>query len=544
MKAATITPPSFKPHPSESNNSPPNAFPIRPRPKVNQTPKRSQADKRIDFLLQKHFDDDPDFRPLILELAELDPTPKKKYLAWLVKHWTGKWNPTDADLKRVARYLETHHKGAKYFSPLSWTGLLLEDVGYHADIFQYTPESLATLGGRITEIIRIDEEDKQIRKGNLVVTGGAEVAYKDDRWTVLRVRTQAALRRLGQGCGWCVCAGGHGYGFPFDFLLNDVGERYLAHHHEIADRWNRRPPNATIVEINRVRKLSADRYDRVSAHVDEAIKTKIRHEAEVEKKFLEYPDLAIRYAEKVIRGRWEAFEKHVRVATLSAHHATDYAIKCRCERWPRFENKIKRSAGPLRCYRSAFPGAIPKTEEEIFQEKLNDWRAYTARAKRPWSHSSIQWQAESRDRNVCFEDRLLMNYSEASIRRYARLVASLATSKIADAYRMKILSYFTETEDEQTQTVNDELGPIILERLQQRIPEIEPLIGHDPVVAFAYATGIRQRFLDGEVAIKTDPGLWWEYTKRFVCSPQTSNRRNTVQSPRFLPPQTYKVAWG
>ncbi|MFW6114533.1 MAG: hypothetical protein ACOC7K_02215 [bacterium] len=124
---------------------------------------------------------------------------REKYLAWLVKHWTGKWNPTDADLKRVPQHLETHHKGAKYFSPPSWTGLRLEDAGYHADIFRYSFETLGTLGGRIAELIRIDEEDKQILKGNLVVTGGAEVAYKDERWTLLRVRTKNALKRLGQG---------------------------------------------------------------------------------------------------------------------------------------------------------------------------------------------------------------------------------------------------------------------------------------------------------------------------------------------------------
>jgi len=89
---------------------------------------------------------------------------------------------------------------------------------------------------------------------------------------------------------------------------------------------------------------------------------------------------------------------------------------------------------------------------------------------------------------------LLLNYAEASIYRYARLVASLATSPIADAYQTKILSYFTETDDKQTQVVNEELGPLILERLHQRIPEIEPLIAKDSEKAFAYAKGIGQPF--------------------------------------------------
>jgi len=369
LKAATITPPSSKPDPSDLNTSPPNPFPIRPKPKPTpkQTLKRSQADKRIDFLLKHHFDDDPNFRPLLVKLAELDPTPKKKYLAWLVKHWTGNWTPTDAELKRVAQHLETHHKGAKYFSPLTWMGLRLEDAGYHADIFRYTPETLATLGGRIAEMIRIDEEDKQIRKGNMVVTCGAEVAYKDDRWTLLRVRTKRALKRLGQGCGWCVCGnGGHGYDFPFDFLLNDEGERFLANGSQIAGRWNASPSAEIRFEINRIRRLASDSYDRAKALASLAIEVQERWDAETESQIARHPDLAILYAEKVIQGSWPEFERVVRVATLPASDAADYAIKCRRERWPRFENKIKRSENAVWRYRRAFPGSIPKTDEEIF----------------------------------------------------------------------------------------------------------------------------------------------------------------------------------
>ncbi|WP_146601026.1 hypothetical protein [Novipirellula aureliae] len=544
MKTATITPASSKPTKSAKNSSPPtDQGHHRRKPKPKETLKQSQADKRIDFLLRQHFDDDPDFRPLILKLAEHDPTPKKKYLAWLVKHWTGPWNPSDADLKRVARHLETHHKGAKYFSPLSWTGLRLEDAGYHADIFRYTPQTLAKLGGRIAEIIRIDEEDKQIRKGNLVITGGAEIAYKDERWTVLRVRTQSALNRLGQGCGWCVCGrGGHGYSFPFDFVLSSDGERFLAHKGEIRDRWDNSPTANLYYEIFRVVNLGSDGYDRAVAQVEEAIKTKQRHTAEIENQLMQHPDLAIWYAEKVIQGRWQEFEEFVRVATLPAGHAADYAIYCLREPWPRFENKIKRSVVPLAQYRRAFPGAIPKTDEEIFQENLAHWRAYTAKARRPWSHDSIQWQAESRERNVDFENRLLLNYSEASIKRFAKLVASLATSEIASEYRSKIQSYFTEATDEKTQVVNDELGPVICGRICRRLPEVEALIADDPESSFAYAKGISQRFLDGEAAIRTEPELWCQYTKKFLRSTPIP-RQQSNHSPRVLPPRTYKVAW-
>lgn len=494
---------------------------------------RTQADKRIDFLLKKYYDDNPDFRPQLLHLAHYDPTPKKTYLAWLVKHWHADWKPDDAELKRIAGHLETHHKGAKYFSPLSWTGLRLEDAGYHTDIFQYSPATLGTLAGAIAKIIRIDEEDKQIRKGNLVATGGAEVAYKDERWTLVRVRTKAALKRLGQDCGWCVCGDGmHGYSFPFDILIDGEGERFLAHPREVRGRWNIRPSQSTLAEIKRIQALAADGYDHAKALVEEAIQAKRRHDAEVEQRLMRHPDLAIRYAEQVIGAKWTEFERHVRVATLSAQHAAEYAIKCRRERWPRFENKIKRAGGPLAQYREAFPGSIPKTREELFQDKLNRWRERSARAYPSTRKWSVLGQAESRERNVDFEDCLLKKYSEDSIKRFARLVASLATSEMQPEYRTKTLSYFEETKHERTQTINTALGPLICENLHRRLPEVEMLIADHPGNSFAYATGIAQRFIAGESAIRREPDLWWQYDQRFLRS---------YSQP--LAPRPSRIAW-
>ena len=437
--------------------SPPVGRTIKPKEKP---PKRSQADKRIDFLLKKHFDDDPDFRPLLLKLAKLDPTSKKTYLAWIVKHWTGDWKSTEADCDRVAEHLKTHLKGTKYFSPLTWTGLSLEEEGYQADIFRYTPDSLESLDGPIAEIIQRDEEDKQIRKGNLVVTGGAEVAYKDERWTLLRVRTREALRRLGQGTSWCV-RNGHleGYKFPFDFLINNEGERFLANKHQIRDRWDKVPTPNVEAEIDRVRALGGDSYDRARAQVKFAIKAKKRHDADEENRILQFPDLAIWYAKKVIRGQWVEFEKSVRVAKLSATLATEYAVTVLRKRWPRFENKIKRSYDAKWRYRHAFPGSIPKTEEEVFYEKRWAWRETTG-FKTPFMHWSVGWQAESRLRNLEFEKGLL-NYAETSINRYAKIIASLATSEIAHYYSDKVQSYFQTTDDEPKQAINLKLGPLI-----------------------------------------------------------------------------------
>ncbi|MEM9413701.1 MAG: hypothetical protein AAGA30_21515, partial [Planctomycetota bacterium] len=206
-------------------NSPPRTKPSKTAKRKPKPPKKSQAEKRIDYLLKLYFDAEPSSRKLILTLAKYDPTPKKKYLGWLVKHFIGGWVPPKTQLLNISQRLKIHHKGAKYFSPLTWTGLRLEEAGYHADIFKYTPRTILKIGRSISEIIQTDEEDKQIRKGNLVVTAGAELAYKDHKWTLLRIRNRKALERLGQGTAWCVCNGRlNGYRLPFDFLLNSDGE--------------------------------------------------------------------------------------------------------------------------------------------------------------------------------------------------------------------------------------------------------------------------------------------------------------------------------
>lgn len=520
---------------------------ITPKPHQQSTfepqEKRTQADKRINYLLKKHFEDDPEFRPVISKLAEYDPTPNKKYLGWLVKHWCGNWNPDDVQLQRVSQCLRIHNRGAKYFSPLTWTGLELEAVGYQADVFRFTPQSILWMQGRIAEIIQTDEENKQIRKGNLVATAGAEIAYQDEKWTLLRVRTQAALKRLGQGCGWCVCGNRkHGYRFPFDFLLTIDGERYLANRTEIADRWNVTPPHNVCEEINIIRALSSDSYDRAADLVNSAIQKQKRQNEENEKEILKYPEEAIRYAEAVLGGAWPEFEKKFRVADLSAHLAVEYAIRCRKEPWPKFENKIKRSIDPLARYRRAFPTSIPKNEKEIFQDKLAMWRRVSGNLKRPWKRWSLQGQVESRQRSVDFEVQLLQSYAEASVKRYARLVASLSTSSLADEYRERLLSYFTGAADEKTIGVNEQLAPLICKHIHCRVPELEEYIQRDSRLSLAYALGIGERFEAGEESIRKDPEAWWKYSRKFMY------RQSAVQSAEDVPRRCYlpaniRTAW-
>jgi hypothetical protein len=507
--------------------------------KPHQTPtheikeKRTQTDKRIDYLLTKHFEDDPEFRPVISKLAEYDPTPNKKYLAWLVKHWCGKWNPDEAQLQRISHCLNIHHRGAKYFSPLTWTGLELEDVGYQADVFRFTPQTILQMQGKIVEIIQTDEENKQIRKGNLVATAGAEVAYQDDNWTLVRIRTNEALMRLGQGTSWCVRHGIiGGYRFPFDFLLSREGDKYLANANQVRDRWDKIPPVEIVEKINEIRRLGSDSGDKVSdeyrrftATIHRAIQARIKLKQEEEEKLLGYPGLAIEYAHGVIGGRWPEFEQKIRVSDLSASNAVEYAIRCRRERWPRFENKIKRSSAPLARYREAFPGAIPKTEKELFNEDIQQWRLVTKAANCNPLTYGVQAMAEARVRQPN-ERQWLARVSEASVKRYAMMFASLVRSVAKRWYVEKLQSYFSDFESEHGQEVNLKIARLLCLHFGERMECLEPMIAKDATCSLNYALGMGERFVEGEDKIRKEWGLWEKHRKKIL------GESSVKQSPR------------
>ena len=517
-------------------------------------PKRSQADKRIDFLLKKHFDDDPDFRPLILELAELDPTPKKKYLAWLVKHWTGPWNPSDDELKRVAQCLEIHHKGAKYFSPLSWLGLRLEDAGYHADIFKYTPETIARVSGKIAEIIRIDEEDKQIRKGNPVALAGAELVHRDEQFTIIRIRSREALKRFGQNTSWCVQHGNPmGYRFPFDFILDEDGNRYLANRNEIRDRWDRCPEYSVRRQIADARERIVDPCEieakkkaaedlRFRKSIKQAIEDGRSLTEDEERKILQDADLAINYAARVIGGPWRRFESQTRVADLTATQAVDYAVQVRKKRWRKFENKIKRSVGPLAEYRKAFPGSIPKTDKEIFKEQLQEWRSKMPKAYYRPLRRSAQGRAECLERDFRYEASLAKR--RYSMDRYCRFLASLATSSMADRYHEKVSSFFIDAEGEEEQTTNLPIARELCRRFDRPMRKLEEQIAKDAVCSLNYAEAMGERFLDGEAAILADPKLAPKYRRRFLQrEPEPKFKRQGSRRGYLTMPTNFKVAW-
>lgn len=518
------------------------------KPNNEANEKKPQTDKRIEFLLRKHFEEDQEFRPVIVKLAEYDPTPKKKYLAWLVKHWCGKWNPDDTELQRVANCLNIHLRGAKYFSPLRWTGLELEDVGYQADVFRFTPQTIMQMQGKIAEIIQSDEENKQIRKGNLVATAGAEVAYQDDSWTLVRIRTKDALKRLGQGTSWCVRHGNTlGYKFPFDFVLSREGDRYLANATQVCDRWDRLPSPEIVKQINRIRLLGSDTGDKenevlaqFAATVHEAIQSRIRLKQEEEEKLLKYPEWAIEYAAIVIGGRWTFFERKLLVKRLSATLAVEYAIRCLRNRWPRFENKIKSSVEPLARYRRAFPGSIPKSEKEIFNDEIQRWRNATKGAHPRPGDLGVQAVVEARER-LPSDELCLLSGRESSLRKYVLLFASLVTSDAKRWYTNKLHSYFSDFESEVGKEVNLTFARSLCLRFGERIERLEPMIAKDAVCSLNYALGIGERFPEGEDQIRKNWGLWETYRTKVLG--ESSVKKKQPIPERLSLPKNVRYEW-
>lgn len=148
------------------------------------------------------------------------------------------------------------------------------------------------------------------------------------------------------------------------------------------------------------------------------------------------PDLAIHYTAESLGKPWVRFEKRLRVAELTATQAVRYAVHVRRKRWRKFKNKIKRSVAALADYRNAFPGSIPKSDQEIFKEQLQSWRRQTPSASVRPLRRSDQGRVECVERDFQYEASLATR--RYSLGPYCRFLASLATSSMADHYRLKV----------------------------------------------------------------------------------------------------------
>ena len=82
---------------------------------------------------------------------------------------------------------------------------------------------------------------------------------------------------------------------------------------------------------------------------------------------------------------------------------------------------------------------------------------------------SVQFQAESFERHIEFEKHLVTHCSIASLNRYTKLIASLARSRIADEYQVKLDSYFSRNADKDIENVNERLEPLLVEAEQNGV---------------------------------------------------------------------------
>jgi len=318
------------------NNEQPPRFTDPPRSKT------SQADRRINFLLNQHFKNDAAYRPLLIELAKLDPTPKKKYLGWLVKHWLA--GHRFKGKCKVRENLRLHALA----SARHWKEQLEGD--FLADIFNHTPQTLQKWKAKNRKKLRYQEALDSIERGCLVTWPGAEIAHQDERYTVIRIRTREALGLLSHYGLWCTRylryrdrlirdQFGEKYYFPFDVILAVDGERYLRNFYDLRDQWNIEPSAIVEDEILKLCSIVQDSVDRF----EQLIRDRVRMTPELEADLIRHPSLAAEYATKVIRGRWPEFEKKVSLSKLEPGTIFGYCTKNTPFRWERAERFVQRS---------------------------------------------------------------------------------------------------------------------------------------------------------------------------------------------------------
>lgn len=242
-------------------------------------------------------------------------------------------------------------------------------------------------------------------------------------------------------------------------------------------------------------------------------------------------------------GPWKEFEESVRVADLTATQAVRYAVEVRKSRWRRFENKIKRSRGPLNAYRRAFPGSIPKSDEEIFRDQIHDWRCRMPRANAYCLKRSSQGRAELLQRDRRYDASIASR--PYSLDRYTRFLASLATSPMASRYRDKVRSYFADFESDDGRSICLPIARKLCLRFSQRMKSLESEIAKDSVCSFNYAIAMKERFLEGEVAIFADPIVAPKYRRRFIQRTPKESNASSLRSEfgRLILPAKFKVAW-
>ncbi len=335
-------------------------------------PNNTQRDKRIDFLLTRHFPDQPEKRVLLENLADLDPTPNKKFLPWLAKHWLIGWRPSKEQRQRFSEDLSLYRLACRWKTKYEVCNLR------ERNIFHFTPASFGQfIRSRRSEIKRYDHIS-QMEKGKVVLCSGAELAYHDEYCSVIRIRSYRALGLLSHYGSWCTqdiqayCrrdTGGE-YDLPFDLILTADNYRYLADQWNIRDRWDRHPSISTIQWITEVRAKARDRVDIAKYKLDVACKQQVRLSESDERELIRFPKLAVTYAKNFFEEGWIDFEELAPLGRVGHRLATYYAIHVKKGRWLRAEKIVGRKICTAKEYYRKFRVQTNKKLQAIAQQNI------------------------------------------------------------------------------------------------------------------------------------------------------------------------------
>jgi hypothetical protein len=466
----------------------------------------SQADRRINFLLNRHFKNDPAIRPLIAELANHDPTPKKKYLAWLVKHWIeGHRFPKKS---RIRENLKLHALACER----KWTFELGDK--FHSDIFCYTPQTFQSMMAKHRKAVRYLIKLDAIEKGLPVTCPGAEIVHQDELYTVIRIRTRPALGLLSHYGSWCTRSYrysqtevqdeyGDTYCFPFDVILAIDGNRYLRNFSELRDHWNKEPPAREQDQILELCSGVQDTLERLEEQVGKCVRDGVRMPPEMETALIKYPNLAAEYAVQVLRERWPEFEQK---ASLEKIHAGTIYQYCRSNRfrWERVERKILRARYWAEHYAAFFdlPWSWP--------EKKRKSRPKLVRSEEPVEIRNANMSAtRCRDEEQKIAAR--PRYLDYHLSEFVRAFESEHQERLLERAK----SYFRL--DGKSEEWEFRLAQGLVKKLSRRVRAIENEIAKVPESAFLYTIRlIGRRFRLFEPGILTDPKLAKRYADEVI----------------------------
>jgi hypothetical protein len=132
---------------------------------------------RVDDIAHRHSLDVADVR----RLGELDPTPQKKYLPWIVKQIADE-GEDETDVAEIIGKFHAHQAKLKL-----------------RDINQYM--SLDQLQKAVVDVVNVKSATEKRRA---VKASGGDRIYEDDNITVVFVKDKQTSCRYGKGTQWCI----------------------------------------------------------------------------------------------------------------------------------------------------------------------------------------------------------------------------------------------------------------------------------------------------------------------------------------------------